>query len=284
MDNGSSYETYEFVKPYLNDQVKYIRNPVNQREFVNTAFQTGSGEYLIITHDDDIMMPSMLKKEVEALEKDVSCVLVGCNVTLINGDGGLIKKYMNNNTKDKVFKKHEYIDSFFSDKYILPCPTILLRRAFFINSNLFFKLEIGPANDSYLWFEVNLNQVHLILLAEPLYYYRVHKNQDSVLHDYTKDILMFEKSMSLILSDLSIFNAKPYLQNIIRKLAITTAQAYKSGKITKSEFNNNLSRYKSKLKSWNFVSLHNRLLFFRLSYFLTLSLLLYRINVHFKKL
>lgn len=285
MDNGSTSDTQDLVRPYLNQQVSYVRNLINNREYMNTAFSVGTGEYLIITHDDDMMMPRMLEKEVEILDNDNDCVLVGCNTTIINEEGIVLNKRFNRHYTNRKFKQFEYIKSFFSDELILLCPTILLRRSFFNSNNLNFKIfEVGPAADNYLWFEVNLHHFNLVTIAEPLYYYRIHKKQDSVANSLTMELSMFLKTLDLLKTNLPSDRAKPYLKIVITKLIYTAAFAFKYGKITRHEFNTIILKHKTYLRNEVLISFSDRCLFFSLHYFFSFTLFIRNYYVYFKKL
>jgi len=285
MDNGSTVETYESIKPYLSEQVKYHRNPINNREYANEAFSLATGEFLLITHDDDMMMPTMLEREVELLNLNTNCVLVGCNVTLINEDNKVISQRANKQKKNHTFNQYEYIKSFFSGGLVLFCPTILMRRSFFDSNCLNYDvLGVGPAADSYLWFEVNLNPVQLALISEPLYNYRIHSNQDWLANANTMEFILFPKTIDLLLSKMSIVNAKPYLKLIIHKSIVNTAFAYYLKKITKQEFVNNIIRYKAELINWSLISTKDKFILFFIKYFNLYYIFSYKIYVRIKKL
>jgi glycosyltransferase involved in cell wall biosynthesis len=180
MDNASTPETYDLVKPYLNDQVKYHRNPVNDRSYFNTAFDLASGEYLVIVHDDDIMKTQFLEKEVATLDKNSDYSIVATNITAIDEHSNLVKKHDQKMTKDRVWSKNEYIKEFFTKKILIPCPTVMFRKQVFLDHRLRFNMEVGPAIDLYLWLETNLLDYKICLLAEPLYKYRFHSGQENL--------------------------------------------------------------------------------------------------------
>ena len=263
MDNGSSPDTFEIIKPYLCEKIKYHRNPVNSRNYVNEAFTKGEGEYLLITHDDDIMMSNMLEKEVEILENNQNCVMVGCNVALIDENGIVFKKRMNRNQTDHIFKRLDYIKSFLKCENIsLFCPTIMLRRDFFIKNNFQFNMTAGPSMDNYLWFEVNLQSVDISIISEPLYFYRVHNLQDSNVNNFIKELIMFEKTIELLKHNLGLEKENQLIVLIIAKIALNNAYAFKYGKITKDELKKNLEKCKNYMIEWQIKSFKINIILF----------------------
>jgi len=284
MDNGSTTQTYELVEPYLNNQIKYDRNPINSRDYINESFLMAQGKYLLITHDDDMMLPNMLEREVAILDGNNNCALVSCNTTIINEYGIIVKDKGLDYNYNKTYKQYEYIESFFKNELIFFCPTVMLRKSFFIDNNLNFKSEVGPAHDNYLWFETNLHPVDLVFIAEPLYCYRVHSKQDGFANAFTMELILFPKVIDLLLSKLSMNEAKPYLKLITERSVYNSAFAYHLKKITKREFTSNIVRYKRDLKTWDLFSIFDRCILFLIQHFNSLYILLYKIYVRFKKL
>lgn len=284
MDNGSTPQTYELIKPYLNEQVRYHRNPKNSRDYINQAFALAKGDFLLITHDDDRMMPNMLEKEVAVIEGNKNCMLVSCNTSIIDEHNTVVKAKSLNKENNITYKQFEYLKSFFLNDLIFFCPTVMLRKSFFIEHQLDFKLDAGPAHDNFLWFEANLYPVELVFISEPLYNYRIHSQQDGLANAYTMELILFPKTIELLLSRMPFTDAKPYLKLITEKSAFNSAFAYHLKKITKKEHQMNLFRYQMDFKKWGLNSKSNTCKFFLINYFNPLYILLNYINVRIKKL
>ena len=72
IDDGSTDNTKEAVKPYL-DRVKYIHQEnAGAPSARNHGFRESTGEYVIFCDADVIMKPNMLEKMLEVLEADKS--------------------------------------------------------------------------------------------------------------------------------------------------------------------------------------------------------------------
>ena len=181
LDNGSSDNTYEVVKSFKDDRITYIKNEKNIGGIgnLNKAIEICETEYLIICHDDDIAESTLLEKEFNIIDNDPNVSLVASHVKLINENGEIIDDKSRNITKDKIINQKEYIKLNLLSETILPCPTVMLRTAILKDNNLRFREDVGPAADTYLWFELNLLQFKFYFIGESLYKYRIHSEQDS---------------------------------------------------------------------------------------------------------
>jgi len=81
-EDGNSPETREAIRPFLADKRfvhlpgKHIGYPSAPR---NRAIRQGTGPYVAFLDDDDLWLPEKLAKQVEFLECNKACVLVGTN-------------------------------------------------------------------------------------------------------------------------------------------------------------------------------------------------------------
>jgi Glycosyl transferase family 2. len=219
---------------------------------MNVAFTLGTGKYLLITHDDDIMMSNMLEEEVKILESYPKSVIVGVNAKLIDENGNVIKEKGNKHEDDLVFKKYEYVNAFLNKGLFLYCPTVLMRRSFFSENNLKFDLSYGPsfAWDNFLWFRINLlYDVELISLEKQLYYYRIHQNQASH-KKYFMNSLLYKKTIQFLGENLEKDRAKSFVEMIIFRMAVNSSQSLNEKIISQKEFIQDIHDSKILLKEW----------------------------------
>ena len=218
LDNASPDETDEYVKSLLDERIIYIRNPENIGAMNNglKAFDlirnNIKSEFVSLFHDDDIMKPTLLEKEIYIFEQNESIVLVGSNVELINENGLQLEKKLMNIKNDILFGRYEYIDTFLSKNIFLPCSTVMIKRAFIVDNKISIKPEIGPAVDTFLWFEINILDRKLYLIHDPLLKYRIHNNQDSQIN-FLKRIELFYKGTINFL----IVNKLKYLIPLLKR-------------------------------------------------------------------
>lgn len=209
LDNGSESETEELIKTYTDRRIKYVRNKINSRDFVNVAWDLSNGEYLIITHDDDMMKKDMLEKELAVLNNFHDVIAVSCNNTLIDSFGNVIKEKSISIDSPLKIKQFEYSHYHLNKNIYLTFPCVLMRKSFFLTNNLKFELNVGPGADTYLWIKANLLPSSYYIIEEPLYYYRIHKEQDSVINNLSLNIDLYEALFDLFLN-------VNYLKNLSR--------------------------------------------------------------------
>jgi len=181
-DNCSEDNTPETVEPYLSDErFTYHRHAVSVHN-ANYALNNCNTEYLLIVHDDDIMLPDMVRREISILDsyEDISIVSTNTNYIDINSN---ITKYsvcsdaMNN--KDCMINSKEYINLLINKSNVIAFPTVMFRMSIIKANNLSFLSEIGGASDCYFWLELNQLDYEFYYINTALYHYRIHNLQDS---------------------------------------------------------------------------------------------------------
>lgn len=203
VDNASTDNTEEVVKSFNDKRIKYIKNETNigMVNNWNKCIDLAQGEYLIIFHDDDIMKPELLEKEVEILERDNNTVLVAANIDLIDKVGKTLRKNNFNIYEDIIFNQYEFIKKKYTNNINLPCPTIMYRLLYIKKNKIRFNEEVGLACDTYMCFEINLLPNKLYLLREPLLKYRIHDNQESYKNFLDMHLTLYEKIAELLVDN-----------------------------------------------------------------------------------
>lgn len=237
LDNGSDNSTRQIIDSFDDSRIIYYRNEVNSREYMNEAFSLAKGKYLLITHDDDIMMPDMLKRQVKILENDSEVVAVACNMSDMDHNGKILKEVTHDLEKDLIFEKEQFIHFYLTKGISLTCPTVLMRLCIFRKYNLKFDLSVGPATDVYLWFMLNLIPYKIYFISKSLYYYRIHENQDSTLNKLSMEISLFKGLEALLINK----GLNHYI-DLLKKLKMDNIMSiltnyYINNKINKDEFN-----------------------------------------------
>ena len=187
-DNHSTDNTAQCIMQYSDPRITYLRQAPGGNattNYLNTAFLSQS-EYIIFAHDDDIMEPTMIEKQMRYIENSPDIEMVSNNVSLIKSDGTLTQKALYETKKDIVFHKIEYVKKYFEEKMWLPAPTFLFKRKTFINTVLSWP---GAKNGKYvaggdILLPLTLNQKgNVVFIAEPLLRYRQHTEQESCIKD-----------------------------------------------------------------------------------------------------
>jgi glycosyltransferase involved in cell wall biosynthesis len=246
LDNGSDRATFEVAKQFINSQVKYFRNPVNSTDFHNRAFDMALGDYLLITHDDDIMEPDFLKREVQILDEFPEVVLVTTNISQINSESVVLKKVTHPIIKDRVWRKHQYINYYLLNGNILPCPTFMLRLKVIKDYGIKINTEVGPMADLYLVFQLNLLDFTIYLIKEPLYKYTVHNQQDSELNRIAMEMKITPHIKKLLAVSDASYLASKYEQSSLAQIAYLLVYKYISGSIGFQIYKENMRNLKLK--------------------------------------
>lgn len=279
LDNGSESETEELIKTYTDKRIKYVRNNTNTREFVNVAWDLANGEYLIITHDDDIMKKDMLEKEIAILDNYHDVIGVSCNNTSIDSNGNVILEKTFPLDSPLMINQFEYTHYYLNESIYLIFPSLLMRKSFFIKNNLKLELQVGPGADTYLWMKANLLPYSFCILDEPLYYYRFHDKQDSFITKNSLSLDLFEALFDLFVD----FGYLQNLDRIINKVLRNYVINYYFKLITKEIYSKKIDILVTKLK---LIKHQNKLLFlaFIFKNFAFMFLFYYRILLRLRSL
>jgi glycosyltransferase involved in cell wall biosynthesis len=237
MDNHSMDDTVVVIESFNDNRIKHIRHIANigATENQNAAIRLAKGEYLIITHDDDIMCPDLLSKEVDMLDSDPSILLLSSNCYIMDEKNEIYDIAFKLN-KNIIYNKGDYIKQFLNGENYIITPTVMLRTDFIINKNIYYKESGGPANDVLLWATINRYDGKFVILKETLYKYRKHQKQGSKISGLTmlyQLILEMEKCVSGI---------NGFSLNVKRSLLLQTIKNIAQSVDNKEEYHNSLKR------------------------------------------
>lgn len=187
-DNASTDNTDDVIAPFLEDKrflhIKHKENIGGAGNY-NAAITGCTTAFLLITHDDDIMLPTFVEEEYNCISSDeiINLVCTNCNLIDVNDS---ITKYSHYNSlftsQEKVtfIEQYKYFDYYMNNQNIICCPTVMLRTKIINQNNLEFKNNVGKSCDTFMWFELNCLPGKIAYISDALYNYRIHANQDSV--------------------------------------------------------------------------------------------------------
>jgi glycosyltransferase involved in cell wall biosynthesis len=71
LNNASTDNTADVINTFKDKRIKHILNKKNIGSInnINKAFGLAKGDYLLIVHDDDMMKPDMVRRQVEILDR-----------------------------------------------------------------------------------------------------------------------------------------------------------------------------------------------------------------------
>jgi glycosyltransferase involved in cell wall biosynthesis len=171
VEDGESQETRDAVRPFLADRRfiylpgKHIGYPAAPR---NRAILQGSARFVAFLDDDDFWLPEKLERQVEFLERNTECVLVGTNAFRWDGMGA----------KETAPVYHQKI-SFGLIPYkklvqenVFIISSVLTRRESLIQAGPFNENLTPPVGEDYeLWLRLGA-MGETWILANPLMIYR----------------------------------------------------------------------------------------------------------------
>ncbi len=111
MDNGSTDDTPEVILRFKDDRIRYVRNAPGDTAFFNavSAKWIARGDRILITHDDDIMEPTMLERQMAMFEAMPELRAVWTNQSIIDADGNLLQATLSPPGEDRIFGRGEFI-------------------------------------------------------------------------------------------------------------------------------------------------------------------------------
>ncbi|MEO2218734.1 glycosyltransferase [Chromobacterium vaccinii] len=184
MDNHSADETTDLILSYKDPRLIYVRQPPGRNPSENeaAAIWMSRGQYILITHDDDVSSPFLVERYMQFLQCHPDALVVSSNVSLIDEVGVLLQPKLYDIREDLVFEKGDYIYAFFEEKLWLPTPTLMYSREHYMKvryNNPRSKNEsYYPSHDILAMIMLNAHG-RIALLADPLLSYRQHAMQES---------------------------------------------------------------------------------------------------------
>jgi len=198
MDNHSTDKTPLLVSSYKDKRLKYIRLPFGGNGHANFAHAMyfAQSKYILITHDDDRMKPTMVEKQIEFLQNNSDISALSTNVSLIDEKGETIQNKLYDLSDNLIFDRLEYFRAYLQDKLWFPAPTTIYNKEHYFKK-MGFSIDLTnivymPSADVLGLFLLNLEN-KVAILKEPLLEYRQHNNQESRNVDQSKPHLeLFE--------------------------------------------------------------------------------------------
>lgn len=182
-DNVSNDETEKIVKEYVEKyKVKYYRNEKNIGAEANftRCIELANGEFIAIFHSDDLYLPDMVKKQVEAFQKKPTIGAVFTMASLINSKNEVIGKIkLPSKLKGKyVYDFPEIFFSVLENLNFLVCPSAMVRSKIYKELVPFNEKRFKTSADLDMWLRI-LQICSIAILNEYLIEHRVSNTQGS---------------------------------------------------------------------------------------------------------
>jgi len=190
LDNGSTDDTADVVLSMRDDRLRYVRNPPGYTARFNglSAMWIARGERLLVTHDDDIMEPDMLQRQMALIAAQPDLTAVWTNQSIIDEHGRMLQPYLQPPGPDRIYARGEYIARAAEERLWHPPSSLIfmprllpagnLRRAYVGAPGLRRRQAIDGSGDHILPATMNLHGAVAFINA-PLLRYRQHGAQET---------------------------------------------------------------------------------------------------------
>lgn len=195
-DDASIDQTSESVLEFQDPRIKYVRNPQNiglVRNW-NHSLEMARGDYAIIFHDDDVMLPGLLRAEVEVFESNPEVVLVHAAAQAIDASG-VVFSSSPPHSWPALTSGLEFIAHYWSLKagYVV-MPSAMFRRSLALKLGA-FNPDLKYSADADLWQRLAF-EGKIAFLDDVLISNRVHASQTTQ-KILTNSLQMLEERLKL---------------------------------------------------------------------------------------
>jgi glycosyltransferase involved in cell wall biosynthesis len=221
VDNHSTDGSATILPQTIEDDPRAVYLRLDRNSNASNSYMTGIAlaqtEFVLVTHDDDILHPDYVKRIIEVLKQDQEIGMVSCNATLIDSEGSVINPRLYELEEDISFDVDEYVSHYCKTKLWLPTPTLCFRKR--LHQEIWVKTrfpmtshpcDIGkdlvpleryqPSGD--IEFCVKLNRYQKIhFIADSLISYRQHSQQESRNVNQWEPMVSTMKSLRRIYKD-----------------------------------------------------------------------------------
>jgi glycosyltransferase involved in cell wall biosynthesis len=166
---------YEIKNLYYNYNIKSFRNDNNlgyQKNW-NKCFEYCKTKYLVVLHQDDMLVNNSIEKQLLFMQNNPSVALVGGKETYVYGVSKITSspKVVSNN---KIYKKGEIYEFVLNEGSYIPCSSVIFNMEK-INKIGYFATDVLGTDELY-WPGV-LSKFPIAILGESLIYRRIHPGQ-----------------------------------------------------------------------------------------------------------
>ncbi|MGD0128015.1 MAG: glycosyltransferase [Terriglobia bacterium] len=175
VDDASPVDPTSLVLSFRDSRIRYSRNPHNLGlvENWNHCLGMARGDYAMIFHDDDVMLPGLLRREVEILESNPGVVLVHTAAQAIDA-GGTVLCVTRPHSWPPLSGGLDFVACYWTRGYIV-MPSAMFRRSLALKLGL-FKPSLRLSADADLWQRLAF-EGQVAFLDELLISNRVHASQ-----------------------------------------------------------------------------------------------------------
>lgn len=172
-DNASTDGTTELCRRYADPRLRYVRyeQHVSQAENWNRCLDLARGDFVILLHADDVLLPRFLSCAADVLDRNPGVGLVHCAVQHIGLDGTPLSRHELYD-EDRVDPGEVRFRQLLERGCLINPAGVLVRRSTYEAIGRFTTAVVWGV-DWHMWLRASLHGA-VGYLAEPLALYRQH--------------------------------------------------------------------------------------------------------------
>lgn len=193
LDNCSDDQTAQIVSQYKDKRIHYIRHEKNIGEFGNSTYALThcNTKYMVMFHDDDLMLPGLLEEELEFLESHEDVAAVSSNAIIFGHTPLDGRTFRTQKTGVTRYTKETLFGHYLETGETLVYPSIMYRTTFIKTNDICFSQNAGPCSDFVFYMDIALAGGILCEINKPLLRYRIHEGQDSKKNNYNMYLTLY---------------------------------------------------------------------------------------------
>lgn len=172
-DNASTDGTKEICRALADPRVRYVRfeELVGQAANWNRCLELAAGEYVVLLHADDELLPSFLNRAVPLLDSDRDAGLLHCTVQHVDPDGAplFVQKLYDT---DRVAPGDQLLSRLLLQGCVVNPAGVMVRASVYKAVGKFTEAIVWGV-DWHMWMRIAL-LTKTAYVAEPLAIYRQH--------------------------------------------------------------------------------------------------------------
>jgi glycosyltransferase involved in cell wall biosynthesis len=179
-DNCSNYDIEGLIKSFADPRIKLLTSSINLGGRVNfeRIFKTNfTSEYVLVFHDDDVMHPQMLEREMAVMQSYPGLVWVGTGLNFCRtGQEMQIFKPLQEKIEPIICEKAD-VARLLIKNFHLAFDSVLYRKVCLKHIDAYGD-RFGKWGDRPYIMDLS-KQGRIAILKEPFVNYRIHPSQDS---------------------------------------------------------------------------------------------------------
>ncbi len=176
-DNSTNFETKEIFSKFSNPKLSYVfRNDLSGAEHWNKILEEIRSEFVVVFHDDDLMMKDFLEVLFSAIDSEKDLVAVAGNAFSMFGSKKSNQKAFKDREDVLISTPVQLFRRMLRNGYNPPYSSYLYRST--IIKDLPANKSCGNQSDAASLRDV-INRGKILWKCKPLMYYRYHSGQDS---------------------------------------------------------------------------------------------------------